>query len=172
MFSNNKKDYVPPPQNYQGPQPAHVKRPSTASAPSIISADLTVQGTITSAGDIQIDGTVEGDIRAGGLVIGDKAIIHGQIFGNEVTVRGRVEGSIRAHKVLLCASSHVEGDIIHAAFAVETGAFFEGNCRHSDNPLEESASKARKAAAPSPEGIAADTHKANGNGSATYAPAV
>jgi cytoskeletal protein CcmA (bactofilin family) len=29
----------------------------------------------------------------------------------------------------------VEGDILHEAIAVETGAFFEGNCRHSDNPL-------------------------------------
>ena len=44
-------------------------------------------------------------------------------------------GRIRARKVLLCATSHVEGDILHEAFAVETGAFFEGNCRHSDNPL-------------------------------------
>ena len=33
------------------------------------------------------------------------------------------------------ATSHVEGDILHEAFAVEAGAFFEGNCRHSDNPL-------------------------------------
>jgi hypothetical protein len=24
---------------------------------------------------------------------------------------------------------------LHEAFAVETGAFFEGNCRHADNPL-------------------------------------
>ncbi len=27
------------------------------------------------------------------------------------------------------------------AFAVETGAFFEGNCRHADNPLAEDANK-------------------------------
>jgi len=39
--------------------------------------------------------------------------------------------------VLLCATSHVEGNILHEAFAVETGAFFEGNCRHADNPLSD-----------------------------------
>ena len=50
-------------------------------------------------------------------------------------MRGKVMGRIRARKVLLAASSHVEGDILHEAFAVESGAFFEGNCRHSDNPL-------------------------------------
>ena len=54
-------------------------------------------------------------------------------------MRGKVVGRIRARKVLLAATSHVEGDILHEAFAVESGAFFEGNCRHSDNPLDDPA---------------------------------
>jgi cytoskeletal protein CcmA (bactofilin family) len=57
------------------------------------------------------------------------------VAAEEVTVRGRVQGSIRARKVLLASTCHVEGDILHEAFSVETGAFFEGNCRHADNPL-------------------------------------
>ncbi|HEU0095314.1 MAG TPA: polymer-forming cytoskeletal protein, partial [Rhizomicrobium sp.] len=68
-------------------------------------------------------------------VIGDKAEIHGEVFAEDVTVRGKVVGRIHARKVLLAATSHVSGDILHEAFAVESGAFFEGNCRHSDNPL-------------------------------------
>jgi cytoskeletal protein CcmA (bactofilin family) len=113
---------------------------STA-APSIISADLVVNGTLTSTGDIQIDGRVEGDVHSAGLVIGDKAFIHGDVMAEEVTVRGRVQGGIRARKVLLASTCHVEGNILHEAFAVETGAFFEGNCRHADNPLAEDAPK-------------------------------
>ena len=96
---------------------------------------MVISGTITSTGDIQIDGYVEGDVRSVGLVIGEKAEIHGEIFAEDVVVRGRVMGRIRARKVMLAATSHVEGDILHEAFAVEAGAFFEGNCRHSDNPL-------------------------------------
>ena len=137
MFSS-KKDNAPP------PAPANVppaKRAARSSAPSIISADLVVNGTLISTGDIQIDGRVEGDVRSAGLVIGDKAFIHGEILAEELTIRGRVQGSIRARKVLLCATSHVEGNILHEAFAVETGAFFEGNCRHADNPLAEDAVK-------------------------------
>jgi cytoskeletal protein CcmA (bactofilin family) len=117
------------------------KRAARSSAPSIISADLIVNGTLTSTGDIQIDGRVEGDVNSAGLVVGDKAFIHGEIMAEEVTIRGRVQGSIRARKVLLCATSHVEGNILHEAFAVETGAFFEGNCRHADNPLAEDMSR-------------------------------
>ena len=137
MFSS-KKETAPPPPAANVPA---AKRAARSSAPSIISADLVVNGTLTSTGDIQIDGRVEGDVHSAGLVIGDKAFIHGEIMAEEVTVRGRVQGSIRARKVLLCSTSHVEGNILHEAFAVETGAFFEGNCRHADNPLADDASK-------------------------------
>jgi cytoskeletal protein CcmA (bactofilin family) len=148
MFSSRKdeKTVVPPP-----PPPmqasAGMKRTRSA-APSIISADLTIAGTLTSTGDIQIDGRIEGDVHSAGLVIGDKAFIHGDVVAEEVTVRGRVQGGIRARKVLLASTCHVEGNILHEAFAVETGAFFEGNCRHADNPLGDDVSK--KAAAPAP----------------------
>ena len=105
---------------------------------------MVINGTLTSTGDIQIDGRVEGDVRSVGLVIGEKAEIHGEIFAEDVTVRGKVVGRIRARKVLLAATSHVEGDILHEAFAVESGAFFEGNCRHSDNPLGETRAMPRR----------------------------
>ncbi len=148
MFSSKKESSVQAPQAPQQPLPTVApKRPArSASAPSIISADLSVIGSLNSSGDLQIDGRVDGDVYSGGLVIGEKAVVNGKIFAEELTVRGRVEGSVRARKVLLCATSHVEGDILHEAFAVEIGAFFEGNCRHSDNPLEEIGSDSKKAA--------------------------
>jgi cytoskeletal protein CcmA (bactofilin family) len=132
MFSSKSKDT-----DAAASAAPQVKRSARSAAPSIISADLVVNGTLISTGDIQIDGRVEGDVRSAGLVIGDKAFIQGEILAEDVTVRGRVQGGIRARKVLLCTTSHVEGNILHEAFAVEAGAFFEGNCRHSDNPLSE-----------------------------------
>ncbi len=140
MFSSRNKDKeadsVTAPAT---PSPPAAKRAARASAPSIISSDLTVNGTLNSTGDIQIDGRVEGDVHSTGLVIGEKAFIHGEVLAEDVTIRGRVQGSVRARKVLLCSTCHVEGNILHEAFAVEAGAFFEGNCRHSDNPLADDA---------------------------------
>jgi len=142
MFSSKSKASTPAPSassSSHAPMPPNMasKRAGRSSAPSIISADLIVNGTLTSTGDIQIDGRVEGDVNSAGLVIGEKAFIHGEVLAEDVTVRGRVQGGIRARKVLLAATCHVEGNILHEAFAVETGAFFEGNCRHSDNPMAE-----------------------------------
>ncbi len=150
MFSSKSKssDNTPPPPV----QSATMKRGTRSSAaPSIISADLVVNGTLTSTGDIQIDGRVEGDVHSAGLVIGEKAFIHGEILAEDVTVRGRIQGSVRARKVLLASTCHVEGNILHEAFSVEAGAFFEGNCRHSDNPLsDEGARLTSEAAKPAP----------------------
>jgi cytoskeletal protein CcmA (bactofilin family) len=112
-----------------------LKRGLRNGTPSIISADLIVRGALFSAGDVQVDGRVDGDIRAGGLIIGEKAVIVGDVYAEEIVVRGRVEGGISARKVSLAATCHVEGNILHEALSVEIGAYFEGNCRHSDNPL-------------------------------------
>ena len=117
-----------------GPAPQQ-KRGLRNGNPSIISADLIVRGALFSAGDVQIDGRVDGDIRAGGLIVGEKAVIVGDVYAEEIVVRGRVEGGISARKVSLSATCHVEGNILHEALSVEIGAYFEGNCRHSDNPL-------------------------------------
>ncbi|MBV8799764.1 MAG: polymer-forming cytoskeletal protein [Alphaproteobacteria bacterium] len=122
-------------------QPAPKRTASARAAPSIISADLVVTGTLSSTGDMQVDGRVEGDVHSAALVVGEKAVIQGEIIAEEVTVRGRVEGSIRARKILLCSTCHVEGNILHEAFSVEAGAFFEGNCRHSDNPTADDGSR-------------------------------
>lgn len=128
----------------QSGQGSQQTRRMIKSAPSIISTDMVVQGSLIATGDIQVDGRVEGDIESGSLTIGEKATVHGEVTCEEIIIRGRVIGSVRAARVHLAGTSHVEGDIFHQALAVETGAFFEGNCRHSDNPMGESGSRRKK----------------------------
>jgi cytoskeletal protein CcmA (bactofilin family) len=105
--------------------------------PSIIGEDLTIKGNITSKGELQVDGQIEGDIRCGSLLLGDKSKVTGGIAAEDVVVRGHVVGSIRGVRITLQGQSHVEGDIIHQSLAIEQGAYFEGKSRRSDNPLAE-----------------------------------
>src|ERR1700680_1076411 len=78
------------------PAPQAKRTARNGGVPSVISAELIVRGTLISAGDVQVDGKIDGDIRAAGLVIGEKAIIVGDVYAEEASIRGRVEGSIRA----------------------------------------------------------------------------
>ena len=105
--------------------------------PSIIGEDLTIKGNITSKGELQVDGQIEGDIRCGSLLLGDKSKVTGGIAAEDVVVRGHVVGSIRGVRITLQGQSHVEGDIFHQSLAIEQGAYFEGKSRRSDNPLAE-----------------------------------
>lgn len=118
------------------------KRPMSKSshAPSILSADLVINGGVTSEGEIQLDGQIEGDVRAGALIVGEKASVKGEVIADAVTIRGRVLGSVRGRQVTLASTARIEGDIIHSALSVESGAFFEGHCRHASDPLNPSAS--------------------------------
>ncbi|WDI32000.1 polymer-forming cytoskeletal protein [Hyphococcus flavus] len=142
-----------PPQQQVNFQQSSSKKGSgvmkSAGVPSIISSDVILHGNINSAGEIQLDGTLEGDIKAGSLIIGDKASVKGEVICETVTVRGRVEGGIRAKSVSLASSAHIQGDILHSSLSVETGAHFEGNCRHSDDPLSESSASDFRRARPS-----------------------
>lgn len=102
---------------------------------SVLSADLTVVGNLKTTGDIQVEGTVEGDIRAHLLTVGETATIKGEIVADDIVVNGRVVGRVRGLKVRLTATARVEGDIIHKTIAIESGAHFEGSVQRQDDPL-------------------------------------
>ncbi len=108
-------------------------RPSKP-APSIISQDLTIRGDLETSGDMQIEGTVEGDIRSHLLTIGQTALIRGEVIADDVVVHGRVIGRIRGEKIRLSATARVEGDILHKNIAIESGAQFEGSVQRSEDP--------------------------------------
>ena len=102
---------------------------------SVLSADLTVVGNLRTTGDIQVEGTVEGDIRAHLLTVGETATIRGEIVADDIVVNGRVIGRVRGLKVRLTSTAKVEGDIIHKTIAIESGAHFEGSVQRQDDPL-------------------------------------
>ena len=61
--------------------------------PSIIGEDLTIRGNITSNGELQVDGEIEGDIRCGSLLLGDKSKVTGGVAAEDVVVRGLMVGA-------------------------------------------------------------------------------
>jgi cytoskeletal protein CcmA (bactofilin family) len=97
--------------------------------PSIISASLRIVGDLVSEGDVQVDGVIEGDVRARSLTLSEGAEVTGQIVAETVRVRGTVHGQITADHVELGSSARVTGDVVHAVLSIEAGAFIDGHCR-------------------------------------------
>lgn len=168
MFSKSKIN-DPSPRSADTAKPAGSDKPAEqgyapssgtdfkASAPkakppaSVLSSDLHVTGNLKTTGDIQVEGTVEGDIRAHLLTVGEGATIKGEVIADDVVVNGRIVGRVRGLKVRLTSTARVEGDIIHKTIAIESGAHFEGSVQRQDDPLNAKS----KTAQPQPQQSAA-----------------
>ena len=124
------------------------KTPKVKPPASVLSADLHITGNLKTTGDIQVEGTVEGDICAHLLTIGESATIKGEVIADDVVINGRIVGRVRGLKVRLTATARVEGDIIHKTIAIESGAHFEGSVQRQDDPLTKGA-RSKPAQAPS-----------------------
>jgi len=130
--------------------------PKPKPAASVLSSDLTITGNVRSSGDIQVEGIVEGDVRAQTLIVGESATVKGEVVAEEVVVHGRVVGRLRGLKVRLSSSARCEGDIVHKTIAIESGAHFEGSVQRQEDPLGKSKEPALQAAARVPAMAAAE----------------
>lgn len=145
MFSKSKinepgpkadpKPAAPAPEAKKAPAQDFKAAPKAKPPASSLSSDLVVKGNLKTSGDINIDGQVEGDIRAHLLTIGDGATVKGEVIADDVVIHGRIIGRVRGLKVRLSSSARVEGDIIHKTIAIESGAHFEGSVQRQDDPL-------------------------------------
>jgi cytoskeletal protein CcmA (bactofilin family) len=97
--------------------------------PTIIGADFRVKGDISCEGDIQLEGTVDGNIKSVRLTVGETGIVNGDVNAEDVRVHGKIVGTIKAKTVGLAGTGHVTGDILHERLSVENGAFVNGHCR-------------------------------------------
>jgi cytoskeletal protein CcmA (bactofilin family) len=131
MFSKGSGSKTPevPSAPSKSVEPIRGSLPKGAAVPSIISADLKIVGNLTSSGDIQVDGTVEGDISSRTLTVGEEAHIDGSIVAESVRVCGNVSGEVKATSVILAKTGRVQGDIAHQSLSIEAGAYIEGNIR-------------------------------------------
>jgi cytoskeletal protein CcmA (bactofilin family) len=88
------------------------------------------KGSLTFEGTVRIDGTVEGEIRSSGTVIlGEHAIIEGDVRAETVVSGGRVKGNVIAReRIHLLPSAVVYGDVIAPLVQIEEGVRFHGSC--------------------------------------------
>ncbi len=98
---------------------------------TIIGANSEVTGDVSSAGSVRIDGKLLGTVQAkGNVIVGEKGLLEGNAFANNVVVAGKIKGNIKANqKVEINASGSLEGDMSAKTIVIEDGALFSGNCK-------------------------------------------
>ncbi len=137
MFSKNQPSKQPPKTSEANKKPATSSTPPaprSAGVPSILSHDLVITGEISTDGDVQIEGRLEGNIKATTLTIGEQGAVNGSIKAGTVYVHGKVTGKIDATTIELSATANVLADLKQDNLTIANGAFFDGKCTRKTKP--------------------------------------
>ena len=97
---------------------------------TLIGAETLLTGELRSQGIVRIEGNFIGKIiTKSDVVVGEKAIVTGDVICMNATIAGRLEGNIEAgKKVDIFASGALLGDINVGRLMMEDGAYFLGKC--------------------------------------------
>jgi cytoskeletal protein CcmA (bactofilin family) len=98
-------------------------------ASTVIGADTTISGTLRAHGTVWIDGRVEGDVLTDGLlVIGEGAMVIGNVSAGSVICRGVIAGDIVAEEeVELLASASLSGTVRAPLLSVDDSVLINDN---------------------------------------------
>lgn len=106
----------------------HVPRTGSRDA-GVLGTSVRIRGKISGEGDLQILGSVEGDVVVrGDLTIGESASIESEnLEAQAVTIQGEVKGDVNATgPVRLGRTARVHGDLKGSEISIEEGAQFAG----------------------------------------------
>ena len=148
-------DLPSPGRTASAPQPTYAPSPSPMAASrglSTLSSDLQFEGTISGAGDLQVDGSIKGDVRVGRLIVGETGAIEGNVAADYLEVRGRIVGGVNGKQVKLVSTAYVDGDISAEQLSIDIGAYFQGRVLQSrrEAPAPAPAAPAPRVVEPAP----------------------
>ena len=95
--------------------------------PSIISEGSEFKGNIKTSGEIQIDGVLNGNVRAKQVVVGVNGNVRGNVTANFLRICGKIEGEIRAETLEIVSSASVKGNVYKKTISMEAGSKIIGN---------------------------------------------
>ncbi|MFD2034148.1 polymer-forming cytoskeletal protein [Belliella marina] len=97
---------------------------------NVISKETWIKGDIKAQGNIRVEGKVEGTLDSKNkIVIGESALVIGNLKAEEAEISGKIEGEIHCFGVLyLKKTALINGNIYTQKLVVENGATFNGKC--------------------------------------------
>jgi cytoskeletal protein CcmA (bactofilin family) len=104
---------------------------------NVLNSDVELKGTLKFSGELTFDGKLDGDIQTdGSLVLGDNAVIKGNLNVTTVTIRGKVNGNVVAkEKIDIKTKAELFGDIRAPKLVIEEGVTFVGKTEVNPNKV-------------------------------------
>ena len=111
----------------------------SSNATTLISQDTEIVGDINFSGNLDIEGTVRGNIAAVAgkdamVRVVDKGLVEGQIRAPSVIINGTIHGDVYSSKHLeLASKARVQGNVHYALVEMAIGAEVNGSLSHNSD---------------------------------------
>jgi cytoskeletal protein CcmA (bactofilin family) len=94
---------------------------------TIIGEGYVFTGELQGSSVIRIEGKIIGNVKVdGGVVLGEKGIVEGDIYTKSAIIFGTVNGNVKSGQLEIKKPGTVNGDIITDTLEIELGAQFNG----------------------------------------------
>ena len=94
---------------------------------TIIGEGYILTGEVKGSSVIRIEGKIIGNVLVeGGVVLGEKGNIEGEITTKSAIIYGTVNGNMKTTQLEIKKTGHVNGDIITETIEIELGAQYNG----------------------------------------------
>jgi len=101
-----------------------------------IPVSVRIEGLFDTKMDVDVRGTIDGELRARRVIIHVGATLLGTVVAEKIEVFGKVrDGTLAAKDIRVCAGCDVEGDLYYTNLDIEEGSLFEGKSRRHDDPV-------------------------------------
>ena len=114
---------------------------SSSNATTLISHDTEIIGDVNFAGNLDIEGTIRGNVTAVSgkdavIRIVEKGLVEGEIRAPSVIINGTVKGDVHSSKHLeLAAKARVQGNVEYTLVEMAVGAEVNGGLSPPDEKL-------------------------------------
>jgi cytoskeletal protein CcmA (bactofilin family) len=100
---------------------------NTEKLESLVGAESSFKGNICTKGTLRIDGSIEGNIEADWVILGEKSHVSGDITARGVVVGGKVQGNLSVREICeIRNKGEIFGELIAAKLVVAEGGIFDG----------------------------------------------
>jgi len=94
---------------------------------TIIGEGFVFKGELQGTSAIRIEGKITGNVNVeGGIVLGEKGIIEGNVITRSAIIYGTIKGNIKTTQLEIKRTGFVNGDITTDTVEIELGAQYNG----------------------------------------------
>jgi cytoskeletal protein CcmA (bactofilin family) len=103
---------------------------------TIIGEGYVFTGELKGSSVVRIEGKIIGNINVeGGVVLGEKGFVEGDIITRSAIIYGTVSGNIKTTQLEIKKTGFVNGEITTDSLEIELGAKYNGKLNMQNNPV-------------------------------------